>query len=128
MGEEAVHVITGESSIDRETPTIEVTTNMIDSEFSGESATASLPVIETPVEEKLPEQPSIKHDQSSSSSSSESEEESVMPTEDGEKKKKVKKIKGKKEKKPKEKKEKKPKEKKDKKKKDKSVKLAGEMS
>merc|ERR1712054_285105 len=126
--EEAVHVITGELTIDRETPTIEVTTNMIDSEFSGDSATASLPVIETPVEEKLPEQPSIKHDQSSSSSSSESEDESVMPTEDGEKKKKVKKIKVKKEKKPKEKKEKKPKEKKDKKKKDKSVKLAGEMS
>merc|ERR1712142_164543 len=126
--EETVHVITGELTTDMGTPTIEVNTNMNDSEIPGESATASLPVLETRVEEKLPEEPSLKHDQSSSSSSSESEDENVMPTEGGEKKKKAKKIKVKKEKKPKEKKEKKPKEKKDKKKKDKSIKLAGEMS
>merc|ERR1712159_722125 len=62
--------------------------------------------------------------ESSSSSSSDSEVESVLPTEDGEKKKKkVKKIKVKKEKKPKEKKDKKPKEKKEKKKNDKSFKV-----
>merc|ERR1739844_200583 len=80
--EEAVHVITGELTIDVGTPTIEVTTNIIDTEIPGESATTSLPVLETRVEEKLPEEPSLKHDQSSSSSSSESKDESVMPTED----------------------------------------------
>merc|ERR1711977_595809 len=61
---------------------------------------------------------------SSSSSSSESDGEGVLPTEDGEKKKKVKRMKVKKEKKPKEKKEKKPKEKKEKEKKDKDIKIS----
>merc|ERR1711936_1163276 len=120
----------GEMSINIKPETSEDIAVNIDPEIGDESVKFTLPDVDIQVG------PSPKPDESSSSSSSESDDEGVMPTEDGEKKKKVKKMKVKKEKKPKvkkekkpkEKKEKKPKEKKDKKKKDKSIKLPGEMS
>merc|ERR1712147_377575 len=117
----------GEMSINIEPETSEDIAVNIDPEIGDKSEKVTLPDVDIQVG------PSPKPDESSSSSSSESEDEGVMPTEDVEKKKKVKKIKVKKEKKPKvkqekkpkEKKKKKPKEKKEKKKKDKSTKLLG---
>merc|ERR1711881_600872 len=109
-------------TIDGETPTSEDITVHADTEIPVESVEISVPKVDVHTEEHVIVVPEHKSE-SSSSSSSDSDDDGVLPTEDGEKKKKVKKIKVKKEKKPKEKKEKKPKEKKEKKKKDKNFKI-----
>merc|ERR1712159_62010 len=114
--------IDGALTIDTETPVRADITVHADTEIPVESVGISLPELDVDTEEHVIVKPDHKSD-SSSSSSSDSDDEGVLPTEDGDKKKKVKKIKVKKEKQPKEKKEKKPKEKKEKKKKDKSFKI-----
>merc|ERR1711881_489034 len=112
----------GGLTIEGEIPVLEDVTVHADTEIPVESAGYSVPEADVHIEEHVIVVPDHKSD-SSSSSSSDSDDDGVLPTEDGEKKKKVKKIKVKKEKKPKEKKEKKPKEKKEKKKKDKNFKI-----
>merc|ERR1711881_713845 len=112
----------GGLTIEGEIPVVEDVTVQADTEIPVESAGYSVPEADVHTEEHVIVVPDHKSD-SSSSSSSDSDDDGVLPTEHGEKKKKVKKIKVKKEKKPKEKKEKKPKEKKEKKKKDKSFKI-----
>merc|ERR1712159_257583 len=114
--------IDGGLTIDTETPVTADITVHADTEIPVESVGISLPELDVDTEEHVIVKPDHKFD-SSSSSSSDSDDEGVLPTEDGDKKKKVKKVKVKKEKQPKEKKEKKPKEKKEKKKKDKSFKI-----
>merc|ERR1711881_380225 len=102
--------IDGGLTIDGEGPVVDDVVVHADTDIPTESVAISLPEVDVHTEEHVIVVPEPKSD-SSSSSSSDFDDDGVLPTEVGEKKKKVKKIKVKKEKKPKEKKEKKPKEK-----------------